>query len=257
VTEARIRRARELAPVDVLPELEPAEWAMAGVLNDLLQVGNEELSGFSTRGRHETLLRATRATATLIPPPASLGAALARHATFARLLGTAREDVRVSWWTGSALFRGRRPHGRLLLWPELRRVTTDSTRVPLVDMADWAPVAVEEYHEAIGALLSGSPVTDLATCARTLPPFRWSRATLGLVATVAGCDLALRAFARLEPSAAIWSREGRGRGGAALQALERAAAALPTHGPARGIAAGFGAELSRALAQWFPNTQAA
>ena len=71
---------------------------MAGVLNDLLQVGNEELSGFSTRSRHETLLRTTRATATQIPPPASLGAALARHATGGGCwVGLARTSAYLLW----------------------------------------------------------------------------------------------------------------------------------------------------------------
>src|SRR5690606_6037100 len=58
IDNGRLRVARSLVPVDVLPELGPAEWALAAGLNDLLQATNHELSSFATRSRHEELLDA-------------------------------------------------------------------------------------------------------------------------------------------------------------------------------------------------------
>ena len=249
VNAARLRRARALCALDALPELDPSEWAMAAALNDLLQVTNEELSSFATRGRHGTLLAATRRLCDSIAPPADLGQALCRHATFGRLLELKRTDTRVSWWTGSATFRGRAVPGRLQCWPRLRRVDVQTETVALCEMATSLPIDQGDYIGTIGALLRCSPLTDLATVARQSPAFVWSPSTLGLVATHAGCNLALRAFARREPSAALWTRKVAELGAAGLRAMEQAAATLPA-GAGHNMALGFTQVFREAVASW-------
>ena len=52
----RVRRARMIAPVDTLPDLDPNDWAIACAFNDLLQVTNHELGGRFTRSRYQRLL---------------------------------------------------------------------------------------------------------------------------------------------------------------------------------------------------------
>jgi hypothetical protein len=250
VDAARLRRARALCALDLVPELDTTQWAMAAALNDLLQVTNDELSSFATRSRHGALLSATRRLCEALPPPSDLGQALGRHATFGRLLGLSRSDARVSWWTGSSVFRGREPPTRLQRWPRLRRVEVQHDRVPLVSMAEWAPVDAGEYLATIGALLRCSPLTDLATVARQSPAFAWSPSTLGLVASHAGCNLALRAFTTQEPSAALWCRTVSELGAAGLAALERATAALLAAPPGHNIALGFTQVFREALAAW-------
>ena len=206
---ARVRRARLLAPVDTLPPLDAASWALAAGLNDLLQVTNHELAGGLLSGRREKLLRSVSQLCERVPPPRSVGEALARHATFARALELVRVDTLVSWWTGRASFRGQPPAPRLLTWGELRRVTVTPRKVALGAMAEGVRgVRDELFMEVLARWLSASPLSDLAGLTRTAPPFAWSAATLSLVATRPGRTLAFRAIARLgaEGAPSILSR---------------------------------------------------
>lgn len=195
---ARVRRARLIAPVDTLPELEAPDWAIAAALNDLLQATNHELGGMLTMGRYPKLLRSVHEVCDLIPRPHDVGEALARHATFGRVMELGRTDTQVSWWTGSAKFRGQPPPMRLLRWRELRRVQVDTRRVPLADMGEGMPSPVTDgFLRALGAWLGCTPLTDLATATRAAPPFGWSPGTIALIATRPGRTLAFRVLARL------------------------------------------------------------
>lgn len=197
---ARVRVARLLSPVDTVADVSPEDVALAAALNDLLQVSNLELSGALTRARHAKLLEGASSLIELVPRPRTIAAALSRHTWFARALEVFRTDTTVSWWTGSASFRGQPAPGRLLAWRELRRVREDMHRIPLVDMASDVPgLPGDAWHQAIGAWLSRSPLTDLATAARRSPPFGWSPASLSLLATVPGRTLAFRALSRQRP----------------------------------------------------------
>ncbi len=195
---ARVRQARLLAPVDVLPELTAADWSVAAVLNDVLQVTNHNLGGTFTMSRYGALIRSILTVCPQIHRPHDVGEALARHATFARVMDMFRTDTKVTWWTGSARFRGEEPTARLLVWRNLRRVRVDSERVPLTEMAsDVAPV--ESFHHALAAWLHLSPITDLATIARSAPAFAWSPATISLIAVPTGRTIAYRALCRANP----------------------------------------------------------
>lgn len=196
---ARVRRARLYAPVDTVADLDAGDWAMLCGLNDLLQITNHELGGAFTRGRYRTLLFNVVTLAERLPAPRTIAAALSRHATFARVLEVARTDSTVSWWTGSAKFRGSTPPTRLLRWRELRRVNVDARKVMLSDMsAGVSGVEPRDFHEALGLWLTRSPLTDIATLARRAPPFAWSASTLSLIATPPGRALAFRAVARTQ-----------------------------------------------------------
>ncbi|UQA58217.1 hypothetical protein [Polyangium aurulentum] len=197
VEVARVRRARLIAPVDTLPDLEASDWAIAAALNDLLQATNHELGGMLTMSRYPKLLRSVHEVCELIPRPRDVGSALARHATFGRVMELGRTDTSVSWWTGSAKFRGQPPPTRLLRWRELRRVQVDTHRVPLVEMGEGMPPNVADgFLRALGAWLGCTPLTDLATSTRSSPPFAWSPGTIALIATRPGRTLAFRVLAR-------------------------------------------------------------
>jgi hypothetical protein len=212
---ARVRRARLLAPVDTLPEIDPPSFALLAGLNDLLQLTNHMLGGPLTRGRYARLAANIRWLCERVPAPRDVEDALARHATFARALEIARTDQTVSWWTGSARFRGEPPPSRLLAWREVRRVHVDARKIPLADMiVGVTGLSTDDYADLVALWLGRTPLTDLATATRPSPAFAWSASTLSLVATEPGRALALRALARL-PS------------GAALSALDRAAREVP------------------------------
>lgn len=224
VDDARLRVARALVAVDVLPPLSPPEWALAAGLNDLLQVTNHELSSFATRGRHDELLGSTAELVASVPLSRTLEEAVARHGTFSRALTLRRIDTHISWWTGSDTFRGQPAPPRLLAWPGLRNVQVREDPVNIVHMAEGTPIAEEAFLDVLGAWLACSPLTDFATAFRVAPAFRWSAHTLSLVSTLAGCNLALRALssgADDKPSAAD----------AAIEALDGSTAKLPDGEP--------------------------
>jgi hypothetical protein len=235
---ARVRVARLLAPVDTVLDIAPEDVALAAAFNDLLQVSNLELSGPFTRARHAKLLESAVELARAVHAPRTIAEALSRHTVFARALEVIRNDTTVSWWTGSASFRGQRPPARLLKWRDWRRVREDSRQVPLVDMGcDVPALTTEVWVEAVSAWLSRSPLTDLATAARRSPAFRWSEPSLAFIATVPGRSLAFRALARQ-------------RAADAIGALERATAALGEGLPqeVRALAAGFTQEVGTGFA---------
>jgi hypothetical protein len=194
---ARVRRARLLAPVDVLPDLTAAEWTLLCALNDLLQVTNHGLAGPFTRRRHERLLGSVRELCEATAAPRDVGDALARHATFARVLELVRTDTTVSWWMGTARFRGQPPPERLLRWRQLRRVQVQTERVTLHEMCTGLnAVQQSEFDEVLCLWLTRSPLTDLAGAARRRPAFAWSRSTLALISTAPGRAIAWRALSR-------------------------------------------------------------
>jgi hypothetical protein len=55
-------------------------------------------------------------------------------------------------------------------------------------------VAADLFASGLSTWLRKTPLTDLATCARTSPQFQWSAETLGLLTTRAGRTLVLRAL---------------------------------------------------------------
>jgi hypothetical protein len=199
VQTARVRRARQLTPVDTVDLPSLAEWAIAAALHDVLQSTNPSLDAALRRGAAVRILELAHQTLERVPPPAHTGEALSRHTWMAHVLDLARNDTSVSWWTGSRTFRGVRPPGRLTAWPQVRRVNVVTTPRPLLELE---PLAVdrEKLAATVSLLLARTPLTDLATCARTAPTFVWSESTLALVATRAGRTLALRALGRAPAS---------------------------------------------------------
>lgn len=233
---ARVRIARLLAPVDTIADITPEEIALVAALNDLLQVSNLDLSGAFTRSRHARLLDLVAALARSVPAPRTIAEALSRHTVVARALDVIRTDTTVSWWTGSASFRGQPAPGRLLAWRELRRVREDQRQVALVDMGSDAPLLTSDmWLDAIGTWLSRSPLTDLATAGRRSPAFRWSEPTLSLITTIPGRSLAFRALSRQRPADVT-------------AALERAASGLSGGPPElQSLATGFAQEVAAGL----------
>jgi hypothetical protein len=199
----RTRIARKLAPVDSLgEEPTPDEWALGATLHDIIQAAHP---GFDTPLRRIVpvrLLKLAEATLARIPPPRSVGEALARHSWFARIFEMERADTTVSWWVGSRTFLGEAPPKRLAAWPDLRRVRIEKVAHTITELPDaGGAVDAADFAGSLGRFLAKTPLTDLATCHRDAPVFTWKHETLGLVATDAGRTLATRAFAHAPKSA--------------------------------------------------------
>jgi hypothetical protein len=235
---ARVRRARLLAPVDTLPALDEGDWAVLAAFNDLVQLTNQHLVSVFTRRNYARLLGNVCWLCDRIPAPRDVLGAIARHATFGRALELVRTDSAITWWTGSARFRGETPPSRLTAWKELRRVEIDAQRIPLTDMMlGLKGIGADEFNEALSLWLTRSPLTDLAEAARTAPAFSWSASTLSLIATAPGRSLAFRALAR-QPAARV------------AAALARANAQVPSSlDEARDLALAFTKEVAEGRAQ--------
>ena len=199
---ARVRVARQLAPIDYLPGPDAEEWALAAVLHDLVQAAHPDWRGFLRSSSGPTrLLRLAELTLDRVGPVSNVREALGRHTWFSRLLEITRTDTKVSWWVGSQTFLGTEPPARLSAWPELRRVHVDRTPQKLLDLPGaGGQVTPERYAAALARFLRATPLTDMATCARPSLPFEWSGPTLAFVAMRGGRTLALRALAHAHPS---------------------------------------------------------
>jgi hypothetical protein len=236
---ARVRRARLLAPVDTLPPLDEGDWAVLAAFNDLVQLTNQHLVSVFTRKNYTRLLANLRWLCERIPAPRDVLGAISRHATFCRALELVRTDSSVTWWTGSARFRGETPPQRLTAWKELRRVEIDAKRIPLSEMTiGLKGIGADDFNEALSLWLTRSPLTDLAEAARKAPAFSWSASTLSLIATTPGRSLAFRALSR-QPAERV------------AAALARANAQIPSSlDEARELALGFTKEVAEGRAQF-------
>ena len=199
VSLARLQRARALAPVDWLQQVTtPEEWALAAACHDLLVAANPGFCKPFRRRAARRILDSALSTLERVPLPANVREALSRHTWFARVLEIQRTDSEVSWWSETRHFLGREPPARLQAWSGLRQVSVVRTRRALLDLA---PIAVDRaaWSSGMASLLARSPLTDLATCTRTAPPFTWNASVLALVRHPAGRTLGLRALDRSSP----------------------------------------------------------
>jgi len=191
----RVRHVRLLAPIDTLPAPGRAEWLMAAALNNLLIAANADTN--TLLSPHKTRQAIAYAADILdhVPPIDTVAEALRRHATFARMMQVERIDMHVSWWCGSAVYRGCAAPKRLMAWPGLRRVRVRNERLALPDMVDEADPLRDSFDRVLSTMLEATPLTDLASCTRPRPRFRWTGAILSLAATNAGhalCGRVLR-----------------------------------------------------------------
>lgn len=202
---ARVRTLRLLAPIDVLPPISSAEWALTGALNDLLQSTNHLLSGPLTRSRHGKLLSATSRLIAAIPPPHTTLEVLTRHSLFGGALRVERADSTVANRFTRHSFRGEVPPKRLYYWKQLRGVSEDRRHVPIGELSEGTPIDAPTYLGVLQDWLTRSPLTDLGSVTRTAPLFAWSPSTAALVSYPIGRTLARRALARLPEQAVVLS----------------------------------------------------
>ncbi len=192
-------RARLVAQAVVRPPelvLGADELRLAVALYNALALAHPDLERWSARaGKRRHVLAVSMAFADL-PPAIERETLLARHALLARLFVVARQDVKVSWWTGKAEFKGQRPPSRLIAWPSVRGVRVEQEDVPLAELLGF-----DEGQRLLAALLDASPLTDVLAPERQAPSFAWRGP--GVLAILRDAELArFVAHAWIDPARA-------------------------------------------------------
>lgn len=123
---------------------------------------------------------------------------LARHALLHNIFDLSRRDTVVSWWTGSARFRGQEPPGRLTAWSSVRKVKTRIDQVGFHEL-----LATPDSTPTIGLLLRRSPLTVSLGAPEGAPPVRWEEVVFLLRDAELARALAHEALAPAEPEAVV------------------------------------------------------
>jgi len=101
-------------------------------------------------------------------PPRTAEELVARHTLLGQVPHLTRTDVEVRFWVGKRSFLGLEPPPRLLRWKGIRNVREVRQEVT------WVETELSESQQQMLALLMRqSPLTDLLTPQRTVPPFEW------------------------------------------------------------------------------------
>jgi hypothetical protein len=147
------------------------ELALSAAVHNLLFLAHPRIDtwSISRAGRAKVVATAQR----FATRPRSEGRlrVLARHGLLHNFFEISRRDVKVSWWTGSAIFLGQTPPSRLSAWSGIRRVRREETFTSFQELlggADVAPVVV--------TLVRRSPLSHLLTTSRLGPPLHWEDA---------------------------------------------------------------------------------
>lgn len=188
---------RALYATDDAPPLTADCIRLLAALNDLLQCVNPSIGGLLGEARTERLASNVDRTVLAIPPPRTLGDALARHATLAGLARLVRHDATVKWWTGSAELIGRPTPARLLAWPKLRRVREQKRETGLFSLATSGRLSAQRYIALLQELLSRSPLTELLLAGQNGQPFSLSPS----LASVSAVPLGRAIIARIVEAA--------------------------------------------------------
>ncbi len=123
---------------------------------------------------------------------------LARHALLHNLFHVRRTDVTLTWWTGSATFRGQEPPPRLARWRKVRRVREDRTVATFDEL-----LGTVEASPVIASILRRSPLTHVLSRAKSTPPLHWEEAAFLLRDAELARAIAYEALRPSEPRALI------------------------------------------------------
>ncbi len=201
VVEIDEARARVLAEVTVTPPtliFDRDELALAAAVHNLFFLAHpraESVGMASTWTRR--VLDSARSYAGR-PKSRRRGRVLARHALLHNLFRIRRTDVILTWWTGSATFRGQEPPSRLTAWKSVRRVREERRAASFDDLLGTA-----EASPVVAALLRRSPLTHLLSRARSAPPLHWEDAAFLLRDAELARAIAYDALGPTEPRAQV------------------------------------------------------
>lgn len=156
------------------PERDAVILAMAAY--DLLAATDPDLG---KRARRE-VLGWCDALIAAVAPPATRGAALARHAILARLFEVRRQDVVVKNWAYTYRFFGRPVPKRVVSLPTIRRVKQQSSDRTLGELLAALDEQEPGSRRRLRALIARSPITELLH-PEIAPDLRFGAASLAVL----------------------------------------------------------------------------
>lgn len=167
--EHRTLLARRLVVRSPPPSFDEADLRLCAAVHNVLVLQNPGSRGITTRPRMLSRVRDTALAWASLAAPTTRKELLLRHTLLSRLPFLSRTDVRLSWWTGRADFRGQRPPRRLLLWTWLRRVRVEREVVPASEL-----FAEADGERVAHALYAASPLTSVLHPTREAPAFSFA-----------------------------------------------------------------------------------
>lgn len=198
IDEARERALAEITAVPPPLVFDRDELELAAAVHNLFFIAHPraESAGVSS-GWTKRVLESARAYAGR-PKSARRRRVLSRHALLHNLFRVRRTDVVVSWWTGSATYRGQEPPSRLTTWKSLRRVREERRTAHFDDL-----LGTVEASPVVASLLRRSPLTHLLARAKSAPPLHWEEAAFLLRDAEIARAIAYEALSPAEPRAQV------------------------------------------------------
>jgi hypothetical protein len=198
VDEARADVLSELVVRVPALILDADELHLAAAVHNLLFLAHPRVDSITvtSAARRKVLETAQRFAAQ--PLSTSRRRVLARHGLLHNVFDISRADVTLSWWTGSATYRGQRPPGRLLAWRGVRRVREETSVASYDELLSTA-----EASPVMASLLRRSPLTQLCATHPGSPPLHWEDAVFLLRDAELARAVSYAALRPAEPKALV------------------------------------------------------
>ena len=169
--EARARVAGELVVRPPGLTLEESELTLLVGLHNALSLAHPAMRTWRGRDNARRRIHARALAWIRRPPPTTYRDLLGTHTLVHAFGDMHRLDTQLAWWSGRRDFEGTNPPPRLERLGSLRRVRRQVQVVP-IDELFGAPGGIPV--DLVAALHIASPVTDLLSAARPVPPFTWT-----------------------------------------------------------------------------------
>jgi hypothetical protein len=155
--------------------LEAEDVSLLAALHNALFLAHPRAEGWFVRDRSRRRVVDASLTMASVPLTTVKRRIVGRHGLLHQLFRVSRDDISLSWWTGSAKYYGQQPPARLTAWSGLRRVhqTKEVTGFSeLLVTTDAAPI--------IATLVRRTPLTQILEFSKGAPPLHWEDAVFVL-----------------------------------------------------------------------------
>ncbi len=168
IDEAREKVLSKLVVKPPACVLDVDELNLAAAVHNLLFLAHPDAEGWGMSESRRAKIVASAQSFAARPRSLSRTRILARHGLLHNLFNIGRNDIKVSWWTGSATYEGQPIPKRLTRWSDVRRVKRDETRVGFRELFQGADVT-----SVIASLSRRSPLTLLLSSGQGGPHLHW------------------------------------------------------------------------------------
>lgn len=175
IDDARMAVISEIAVSPPAVMFGPDELSLAAAVHNLLFLVHPRIHERSLTGKLESKVLLAASALAAGSPPSDRSEVLANHGLLHNLFAIARTDTTITWWTGSAVFRGQAPPPRLTTWPTMRRVRQDRSVVGFGQL-----FGALEKLPVVAQLCARTPLTHVLATSSSAPPLVWEDAVVVL-----------------------------------------------------------------------------